>query len=198
MCSRNIGPYPRLSTYLSALLVCTTFGCGHAKSHLEKQVLNLTLQPLGKVSKANIQQVGTTLNRTFNVRLSIEKPIPFPKQDWYAPRKRWLADPIVATPTKERTLYLASVDISRPAHGQANFGVLGCANGNAIVSTFRMKGNKDLLDKIAIHEIGHTFGLPHCPNKGCIMQDLVGHASTLDGSTTFCPSCRAKIGQWLK
>jgi archaemetzincin len=165
---------------------------------MQKQVLELTLQPLGKVSKANVEEVAVVLNRTFNVRLHMVPEEAWPKEDWYAPRKRWLADPIIAAHTAGRVLYLTSADISRPAHGTANFGVLGCAKGNAIVSTFRMKGDKTLLDKIAIHEMGHTFGLPHCPNKGCIMQDLEGHASTLAHATTFCPSCRAKIAQFIK
>jgi archaemetzincin len=164
----------------------------------QKQGLDLTPQPLGKVGKANLDEVAAVLNHTFNVRLYIATPKPWPKESWFAPRKRWLADPMIAAPTAQRVLYLTSVDISRPVHGQANYGVLGCAGGNAIVSTFRMKGSMALLDKIAIHEMGHTFGLPHCPNKGCIMQDLEGHASTLDGAVTFCPSCKAKIGRWLR
>src|SRR5580692_485221 len=53
-----------------------------------------------------------------------------------------------------RTLFVVSQDISRPAHGDANFGILGMggSDSNAVVSTFRMRGDDVLLSKITVHE----------------------------------------------
>ena len=42
-----------------------------------------------------------------------------------------------------------------------------------------------------LHEIGHTLGLPHCPTKGCLMEDAMGKVTTTDGERDFCPACRA-------
>jgi hypothetical protein len=41
---------------------------------------------------------------------------------------------------------------------------------------------------LGIHELGHTFGLPHCLEKGCYMKDAGGkdHTSQLNG---FCKKC---------
>lgn len=49
--------------------------------------------------------------------------------------------------------------------------------------------------KEAVHELGHTYGLLHCPDPGCVM-----HASTyveeidLKGDA-FCPRCRPALQQ---
>lgn len=60
-----------------------------------------------------------------------------------------------------------------------DFGVMGLGYrpGKACVaSSFRL--NKENLDeqfyKIAIHELGHTQGLSHCPEKMCFMRSAEG------------------------
>jgi len=163
----------------------------------------LTVQPMGRVSKRTIAVVESAVRSTYNIKFAVDPPIPFPARAWYAPRKRWLADVLAAQRPASpacRTLFVVSQDISRPAHGYTNYGTLGLgtANGNAVVSTFRMRGDELLLSKITIHEMGHVFGLPHCPNPSCVMQDLKGRAATLDNASGFCPNCRAKIARWLR
>ena len=54
------------------------------------------------------------------------------------------------------------------------------------------------LAKVAVHEIGHTLGLPHCPNAGCLMEDAAGKAATTDGEYDLCADCRAKLNNQLK
>jgi archaemetzincin len=44
-----------------------------------------------------------------------------------------------------------------------------------------------------MHEIGHTLGLPHCPVKGCLMEDAEGAVATTDGEHDLCPACRARL-----
>lgn len=72
---------------------------------------------------------------------------------------------------------------------------LGYMPGNAcVISTFRLKGNNqaEKLYKVAIHELGHTQGLPHCPDKSCFMRDAEGK-DHLNEEVHFCPKCKAYL-----
>jgi len=47
--------------------------------------------------------------------------------------------------------------------------------------------------KEATHELGHTFGLAHCPNPSCVMS-FSNSILEVDGkSPTFCDVCRRKL-----
>ena len=75
-------------------------------------------------------------------------------------------------------------------------------NGNAaVVSTYRLNPElyghplnrallMDRLEKTAIHELGHSFGLKHCPDYKCVMRSSnVVEGVDLKGKA-FCPNCR--------
>jgi archaemetzincin len=62
-----------------------------------------------------------------------------------------------------------------------------------INSTIRLNSNKkEQLAKLIKHELGHNFGLPHCPNKRCIMRDAEG-GNHFDEMTGFCLNCKLKL-----
>jgi len=41
-----------------------------------------------------------------------------------------------------------------------------------------------------VHEAGHTLGIEHCPNRGCLMEDAEGQVATCDREYDFCARCR--------
>jgi len=47
--------------------------------------------------------------------------------------------------------------------------------------------------KEAIHELGHAFGLKHCPNKHCVMHFSNSIADTDYKTDDFCPACRKNL-----
>ena len=50
------------------------------------------------------------------------------------------------------------------------------------------------LKKVSIHEFGHNLGLPHCPNKRCVMTDAVENITTIDNANfDLCEKCKMKI-----
>jgi archaemetzincin len=68
---------------------------------------------------------------------------------------------------------------------------LGYRPGNScIISTFRVTKEKleEQTYKLALHEFGHTQGLPHCLGKTCLMRDAEGknHLDKLKGYCEFC------------
>jgi archaemetzincin len=46
--------------------------------------------------------------------------------------------------------------------------------------------------KVALHELGHNFGLPHCSNTTCIMADAKGK-DHLENEVGFCIICRKNL-----
>lgn len=95
-----------------------------------------------------------------------------------------------------------SGNIKKPEYKYQDWGIMGlayCPGESCIVSTFRIKHkNKtiylDRLKKVAVHEFGHNLGLPHCPNKTCVMTDAVESVKTIDNAKLkLCNDCAGKI-----
>lgn len=95
-----------------------------------------------------------------------------------------------------------SGDIKKPEYKYQDWGIMGlayCPGESCVVSTFRIKHkNKmvyfDRLKKVAVHEFGHNLGLPHCPNKKCVMTDAVESVKTIDNAELkLCNDCAGKI-----
>jgi archaemetzincin len=71
----------------------------------------------------------------------------------------------------------------------------------AVISSHRLRrGAKDgehlrfRVTTTAVHEVGHTFGLDHCPEERCLMQDAQGGIENTDSATGHLgPECRAKL-----
>lgn len=70
-----------------------------------------------------------------------------------------------------------------------------------VIYRFRLRKNvskKQMLvrlKKVALHEIGHNFGLPHCTNhKECMMNDADGTIKQVDRERIwFCEKCWDKL-----
>ena len=132
------------------------------------------------------------------------KPTPLPKQAWYEPRKRYRADILInwlknTVNDDGVVIGLTSKDISTTKNEIKDYGIMGLGfrpGKSCVVSTFRLnKQNlKQQLFKVAIHELGHTQGLNHCPVKTCFMRDAEGENPT-DEEKEFCESCRKFLVQ---
>ncbi|MCO6163326.1 matrixin family metalloprotease [Flavobacterium sp. NRK F7] len=93
-------------------------------------------------------------------------------------------------------------NIKKPLYKYEDWGVMGlayCPGTSGIVSTFRLKHKNPKVHmlrvkKIVIHELGHNLGLPHCPNKKCVMTDAVESIATIDNAElALCSNCKRKI-----
>jgi archaemetzincin len=80
------------------------------------------------------------------------------------------------------------------------FGEAQLADGGAVVSAHRLRqefyglpSNPELLRqrllKEALHELGHTYGLRHCPDYSCVMSASNGVERIDVKSANFCAAC---------
>ena len=83
------------------------------------------------------------------------------------------------------------------------FGEAQLGGRNAVVSVFRLRtGNERLFFertfKEVNHELGHTFGLGHCPDPGCVMSFSNSLVEVDRKGRFFCGSCKEKLLSALK
>lgn len=99
------------------------------------------------------------------------------------------------------TKYDAAGQVLEPASRYSDWGVfgLGYRPGKAsVLSSFRLGQGHHLLiqrmQKVAVHEVGHNRGLPHCDNQSCVMRSAAERLSTIDAvKTRMCDQCRRAV-----
>jgi archaemetzincin len=179
-------------------------GAGEAEPPL------IVVQPLGSsLPKAQLEAVSAAIEAFYAVRLTLAEPLALPKGAFYAKCGRYraekLLDFLVEAGRKDArvVLGLTAVDISTTKPPYDDWGILGLATldgGSAVLSSYRCQRRaKDAAHvrarfaKTAVHELGHSFGLDHCPTAGCIMHDGEGSVLTTDTERDLCPSTRARL-----
>jgi archaemetzincin len=170
----------------------------------------LYIQPLGGcgLKASGIEQVALALRAFYPIEVKVLDCRDLPRPAYYSPRKRYRAERLLAYLNERmpkngwRILGLTDVDISTTKGKVADWGVMGLGElpGTAtVISSFRCRMKSkgpahaiERLAKVAVHEIGHTLGLDHCPTRGCLMEDANGKVVTTDRERDFCSKCRAR------
>jgi archaemetzincin len=170
----------------------------------------VALQPLGKVRQEVVATAATGIEKAFHARVTVLPAEPLPAGAYYRPNNRYRAEIILHILRNRpcgRCLKMACIteaDISTTKGDIQDWGIFGLAtlNGRScVISTFRIgRGGasrelfSERLVKVVNHELGHTFGLDHCPVQGCIMEDAKGTIHTVDReSGRFCERCRKRL-----
>ena len=197
-------------TFLFGILVIA-LGSGEASPATSTPIPGraLYVQPLGNCgSKAHgVDEVVAALRAFYPLDVRVLACQELPKTAYYPARKRYRAERLLTYLNQRlpkdgwRILGLTEVDISTTKDKFPDWGVMGLGElpGTAtVISSFRCRKKArnqshaiERLAKVAVHEIGHTLGLPHCPTRGCLMEDAMGKVTTTDRERDFCPVCRA-------
>jgi archaemetzincin len=163
--------------------------------------VTVAIQPFGDIPPSYVSYFFKQASGIIP-KIVIKEAIPLPKSAFYVPRGRYRADSIIDflernTPNGQVTIGLTIKDISCTDPRSPDWGVFGlsyCPGKACVASSFRLKGDNkmDQFFKVAIHELGHTQGLDHCPDTTCIMQDAKGHNTTAQ-EQGFCKGCKTKL-----
>lgn len=174
--------------------------------------------PLGDVPLIDLQTADKGLAAQAPFTIAIEERRPMPPKAATAEKARYSADALltylqgIEVRPRDKILGVTELDIVTEKNGVPNWGILGLgdiAGKTCVISTFRMRRKwenggapeslvRERLWKVSIHELGHTLGLPHCPNKGCLMQDAHSTVKTVDDEHDLCTDCRARFTDALK
>jgi archaemetzincin len=193
---------------LSWAMICLF---GQVSGQADTCRLMLALQPLGTVDTVIVDHVANGIASLYAIDVSVLPGMEMPGKTYYKPGKRYRAEKILAyldsTGDFERYTMILGItrkDISTTKGKYYDWGIfgLGYMPGRVcVISTYRLGKKKvstqkfyERLVKVVNHELGHNFGLDHCPNQGCLMEDAKGTIKTVDDETgELCDECKAKV-----
>ncbi len=160
-----------------------------------------------------VEDIAEGVQGVYGVPVSVAdgEPLPLPTEALDETRGQYLAATLrdgLPAPADEhdRTLGLTEADLYARKLNFV-FGQAQLPGDRAVMSLARLRPefwghnepDRDLLleraVKIAVHELGHTFGLRHCDTPGCIMQFANVLLQLDQTNLEFCSDCHAKLGR---
>jgi archaemetzincin len=208
----------RMKPLLAALLALLSATCAFAAEALPAPAApaapvaplrKIAIQPLGKVSADVLAEARKSIEGLYEVEVVVLPAKELPESAFYKPRQRYRAEKLLdwlhanTDAAYTKIVGLTQSDISTTKGEFEDWGIFGLgALGErpCVVSTFRLTRNVtrakmlDRVGKVVGHEVGHTFGLEHCPTPGCLMGDAEGKVSTVDNEPgQFCEACRKRV-----
>jgi archaemetzincin len=167
----------------------------------------ISLVPVGRVEEEHLHHLAESLASRWDAACLIQPVWQNGASAYHAGRGQYHSTEIlrqlVENPYREswRILGVTEVDLYIPILTFV-FGEAHLSQGAALVSSHRLRPEfhglppqpsllQERLVKEAIHELGHTFGLRHCPDYLCVMS--ASHAvERIDlKQPDFCSACAA-------
>lgn len=194
------------------------YGIGCRVEH----VPTVALQPFEGFERPLADSIADAIHQTYGLEVTILPAKPLPTETFIHIRApRHSADQLIQKLRDEKPagadyiLGLTGADLSyvkrdengnvpHPESRYSDWGVfgLGFRSGvSAVMSTHRLRHANDIVfaqraRKIALHELGHNLGLPHCESNAehCVMQYTTHGIRTVDAmNATLCPQCRERL-----
>jgi archaemetzincin len=173
----------------------------------------ILISPIGDLDSSLIERVGKGIAQSFGYPvdiLSLLKNVDFaldPARNQYFSTVILEKLAGIAPPRAVKILAISDQDLFIPilthVYGEAQLGGKAC-----IVSTFRLTEALPAINtqkayyrrvlKEAVHELGHTFNLRHCPDRSCCMHYCRSVDDVDRKSDNFCRYCKILLDDEIK
>jgi archaemetzincin len=165
------------------------------------------IQPIDEIEKELLGHLAAELEKVYRYPCKVASLIGVPEISYNADRRQYSAEVLVSWIKEQmpsdarRLLAVIDADLFVPC---LNF-VFGLAHGNtAVIALPRLRPEyygeeknmrlfRERALKEAVHELGHTFGLGHCPDMRCVMHFSNNLADTDIKGPGLCGVCSVRL-----
>jgi archaemetzincin len=193
------------------ILGCSTNEFQHKgkKQEVKSKQGEIYILAINKVDSILLEKLRTNLEKIFGQKIRVRQISLDLEFAYNSERKQYYSSAILeklrntSSEAGERVLSLVDIDLYVPDLNFV-FGEADIVEKLAVISTKRLrqeyyglpKDEELLLDrtsKESVHELGHTYGLRHCPDKSCVMYFSNSLQDTDFKSSSFCENCKRKL-----
>ena len=169
----------------------------------------IALMPVGSTVPGLLSGLAVSLRPVFDCKCPVLAMLAIPATAYDTRRGQYLGEQILATlaeveaPQAERILGVIDADCYAPGLNFI-FGQASMYGREAFVALPRLRPSfhslaenetlfRERVLKEAVHELGHTYGLDHCPDRRCVMHFSNSLRDTDVKGAELCARCRGRV-----
>ncbi len=201
---------------VGALAFLVILGCSANGSHYkgEKHKMDskqgqICILAISELDSTLLEKLRDGLEKIFVQKVEVRQTPLDLEFAYHAKRRQYHSTAILerlskmGSETCDRILGIVDVDLYVPDLNFV-FGEADMVDKTAVISTKRLRPDyyglpederllRERTLKESVHELGHTYGLRHCPDKKCVMHFSNSLGDTDVKSSSFCENCKKRL-----